>query len=401
MTYYEIIGLIAAIAGIISFGWFFYEKKFPWKKVSWKRVERGAERICREMVIKNDFKPSLIFGIGRGGSIFGSIISGCLGHCPQLVVDRKYTWSDKGRMEDLIFRVNIPEKYLPNVLLVAGEAHSGRTMNLYYDYFKNMKAGQIKRAVFLFEKGCPTLIEFKGMKTTRKDLLLPWMFSKNYIRSDMQCGPKDECETRIILHIIRHAETSPGDGMFVGRTDYPLSIRGIEQALDVGRFLSSKKIARIYSSPTERAIKTATILHHFVPDADLTIDESLREMDFGEWDGLPRKEIAKRYFHAYEKWKENPSQNIPENAESPEIVGERLHQFLKKVEKVHYQSTRGSEIIAVSHKTAIRILLSKIELLRLRDYRKIKAPSGSVHTLTFSGNKWEFSGKLNYDGEAI
>ena len=393
MTYYELISLIAAIVGIISFTWLVYEKKFPLKKISWKKVQKGSEHICQEMV-NNAFKPTLIFGIGRGGSILGSLISGHLGHCPQLVVDRKYVWSDKGRKEDFIFRVDIPKKYLSNVLLVAGEAHSGRTMDLYYDYFKSMNAGQIKRAVFLFEKGCPTHVEFKGMETSRKELRLPWMFSKNYIRSNMECGPKNNCKTEIKLHIIRHAETTAGEDVFLGKTDYPLSIKGLEQSLNSGSLFAHKKIIKVYSSPCERAIKTAKIIQHFIPGSDLIIDELLREIDFGKWDGLPRKEIKKLYSNDYEKWEEDPSKNIPEGAESIENVSERCYQFLEKLEKTN-SAKNEIEIIMVSHKTTIRVLLSMIEFMRLSEYRNINVPNCSVHTLSFSCKKWEINNGID------
>lgn len=396
MTYYEIIGLMAAIAGIITFSWLISEKYFPIKRISWKKAEKGAEQICTKMA-RDDFDPSLIFGIGRGGSIMGSLISGCLGHRPQLVVDRKYVWNEKGRSEDLIFRINIPNKYLQNVLLVAGEAHSGRTMDLYYDYFKNLKAKQIKRAVFLFEKGCPTHVEYTGMKTKRKDLWLPWRFSEKYITSDMECGPRGECESQIKLHLVRHAETTAGEDIFVGRTDYPLTINGIEQALDTGRRFSSKQITRIYSSPSDRALMTAKVINYFLHNADLIIDDDLRELDYGKWDGLLRRVIIEKFGQEYELWQADPHKNYPSEAEPPEEVAERLFNFLKKIEKTHCLTNKGSEIVVVSHKTAVRLLLAKIEHIPFRDYRKIQMQNCAVHTLIFSGKKWEYSGELNFN----
>ena len=395
MTFYEIIGLIAAIIGIISFAWLIHEKYFPIKRISWRNAEKGAEQICIKMA-QDDFDPSLIFGIGRGGSIMGSLISGCLGHRPLLVVDRKYVWSEKGRSEDLIFRVNIPNKYIQNVLLVAGEAHSGRTMNFYYDYFKNLKARRIKRAVLLFETGCPTHVEYKGMITKRKNLWLPWRFSNKYITSDMECGDRDECKPHIKLYLIRHAETTAGENIFVGKTDYPLTINGIEQALDAGRKFSSKQIARIYSSPSGRALMTAKIINHFLHDSDLIIDEGLQELDYGKWDGLNRTEIIKNYGKEYELWQIDPHKNCPPEAESPDDVAERLYNFLTKIQNTYYLANKGSEIIVVTHKTAIRLLLAKIELIPLKEYRKIYIPNCAVHTLSFSGKKWEVMEKINY-----
>lgn len=135
MNVYEIFGFISAIATIISFGWLLYEKRKPLRRISWRSAKKAANKIADQLV-KDKYYPSLIFGIGRGGAIFGSMISGSLGHCSLVVVDRKYNWSSKGRVQEILFHINIPVEYLKSVLLVAGEAHSGTTMDRYYDYLK-------------------------------------------------------------------------------------------------------------------------------------------------------------------------------------------------------------------------------------------------------------------------
>ena len=100
MDLIAIIGLISAVFGIITFGYFFLEKR-PKRKIHWKSAERYSELIVKKLA-SDGYLPSVIFGIGRGGAIFGSMISGAMGHRPLIVIDRKYEWSEKGRIEDII-----------------------------------------------------------------------------------------------------------------------------------------------------------------------------------------------------------------------------------------------------------------------------------------------------------
>lgn len=98
------------------------------------------------------FSPTLIVGIGRGGAIMGAMISGCLGHRPLVVIDRKYVWREGRRIDDMILRLHFPSNFLDKVLLVAGEAHTGSTMRLYHSYFTEIGAKMIRRDAFYAQR---------------------------------------------------------------------------------------------------------------------------------------------------------------------------------------------------------------------------------------------------------
>ena len=72
-----------------------------------------------------------------------------------------------------------------------------------------------------------------------------------------------------------------------GRTPgVPLTEVGIDQAEKIGKFLKPFNISAIYSSPIERAEKTAEIVakHNSI---DYKIDERLIELDMGKFTGMP------------------------------------------------------------------------------------------------------------------
>lgn len=174
-----ILGLIGAISAI----WYFREKLIPLRRLSWKFVEKAAKKIAEEMTAEN-FSPTLIVGIGRGGAIMGALISGSLGHRPLVVIDRKYTWKEGDRFEDMIFPIDLPIILLEKILILSGEVHSGNTMKCYFEHFKKLGAKSIRRATLFYEKGATVIVDYTGLESSRKNILMPWMFTKQYIRAD-------------------------------------------------------------------------------------------------------------------------------------------------------------------------------------------------------------------------
>lgn len=63
------------------------------------------------------------------------------------------------------------------------------------------------------------------------------------------------------LFIVRHGETKANErGIEAGPLDYPLTRKGVKEALFIARTLSKVKMNAVYSSPVFRAVETAKIL---------------------------------------------------------------------------------------------------------------------------------------------
>ena len=90
------------------------------------------------------------------------------------------------------------------------------------------------------------------------------------------------------LYLIRHAEPVLR-GVFLGSTDPGLSDRG---RADAERKLGAMEVACVYSSPLNRACETAQVIPCGTPPVLL---DGLREMSFGEWEGLTWAEIETHY----------------------------------------------------------------------------------------------------------
>jgi broad specificity phosphatase PhoE len=92
--------------------------------------------------------------------------------------------------------------------------------------------------------------------------------------------PSRPAEVKEIV-LIRHAQSQGNvDGMWHGRTDGPLSVAGEESLEYLGRRLSTWEFDVVYSSPLERARKTAGAVSE-----DVLIEPDLIEMNVGSWEG--------------------------------------------------------------------------------------------------------------------
>jgi probable phosphoglycerate mutase len=98
------------------------------------------------------------------------------------------------------------------------------------------------------------------------------------------------------LVLVRHGATEWSvSGRHTGRTDLPLSAAGREQAKDIrARVLSvidKERSVYTWSSPLQRARVTAELI---MGAAACTIDDRLREFDYGDYEGLTTAEIRER-----------------------------------------------------------------------------------------------------------
>ncbi len=135
----------SVLGGVVSF-WTIIKWLRPLKKISWRNVEKGIKQL-KEDLIRSNYYPTLIVGIGRGGSIVGALLSGSLGNVPIVVIDRVYDWTEQGRKEGFCENIRIT-KNIQRVLLVSGELHSGNTAKKYIEYFRSMGADEIKMLTF-------------------------------------------------------------------------------------------------------------------------------------------------------------------------------------------------------------------------------------------------------------
>jgi broad specificity phosphatase PhoE len=92
-----------------------------------------------------------------------------------------------------------------------------------------------------------------------------------------------------VVYLARHGETAWSlSGQHTGRTDLPLTERGERQARIVGERLRGLAFAKVLTSPSQRAVRTAELAgFHAVAE---TVPD-LAEWDYGQYEGRRTAEI--------------------------------------------------------------------------------------------------------------
>jgi broad specificity phosphatase PhoE len=169
--------------------------------------------------------------------------------------------------------------------------------------------------------------------------------------------------TRIFL--VRHGATVlTAEDRFAGATDVELSDEGREQARRLAVRLSRERIAAIYASPLGRTVETATILAqpHML---DVQIRDGLREISHGRWEQMTRREVEQQFPEEAAAWEKDPYTFAPVGGESGLAVTARALPVLMDIMRAH----SSGNVLVVSHKATIRLLLSSILGFDPRRYR--------------------------------
>jgi broad specificity phosphatase PhoE len=141
------------------------------------------------------------------------------------------------------------------------------------------------------------------------------------------------------LLLARHGETDWNrDQRWQGHSGPRLNEQGRRQARVLAAQLND--IDAIYSSDTIRARETAEIVGASL-DLSVETDPRLREVNFGEWEGLTRQEINERYAGAFGRW-EAFEQAEPNGGESDATMAERVLNALTEIAREHADDAYSS-----------------------------------------------------------
>jgi probable phosphoglycerate mutase len=153
--------------------------------------------------------------------------------------------------------------------------------------------------------------------------------------------------------LVRHGQTEWNlVGRYQGWGDSPLTPLGIAQAEAIGRHLREIPEARdaaIVSSPIGRARRSAELIHgQLGSDAPITLDERLREISLGSWDGFDRGEIAALVPGIFER-----DGRYEWYFRTP--TGETYDEFAGRIAS-WVEETAGKTLIVVAHGIVTRVM---------------------------------------------
>lgn len=183
--------------------------------------------------------------------------------------------------------------------------------------------------------------------------------------------------------LVRHGETAwNANGRWQGQAHVPLNDEGRRQAeLLAAHLAAGDRVDLIVSSNLVRASETALIVGR-ATGAQVVLDERVRELDIGEWQGLTADEVRTWDAERYLAVEHDPYHQSRPGGESGAQCGMRAALALE----VLADERAGGHVVVVSHGGTIRNLLQHIGLGRA-DRMVVGNTSCSklVHELTAEG----------------
>ena len=123
------------------------------------------------------------------------------------------------------------------------------------------------------------------------------------------------------LWLVRHGQTDfSRENRFCGSIDPPLSDIGQRMAEALGESHGKDKWDAIYCSPSLRARQTATPLAKRA-GRELVTDDGLREISYGDWEGMKHEEAKAKFPDVYAYWAQDTASRGTPNGESRSSSG--------------------------------------------------------------------------------
>jgi broad specificity phosphatase PhoE len=179
------------------------------------------------------------------------------------------------------------------------------------------------------------------------------------------------------LILLRHGETEWSlAGKHTGRTDVPLTPHGEKCALELRPVLAKRDIAAVFTSPAQRAVKTAELALGPLA-ATAQQDPDLWEWDYGGYEGMTTPQIQQLNPGWY-LWRDGV---IPGDRDHP---GETVEQVAARTDRVLSRVRPllpDGDVVLVAHGHVLRILTARWLGLNPMDGRLFRLDTGTVSDL--------------------
>lgn len=183
------------------------------------------------------------------------------------------------------------------------------------------------------------------------------------------------------LYMVRHGQTAASrENRFSGSSDPPLTAVGEAMAEAFGKAYAAVTWDAICTSPMLRTRQTAAPLCRLAGVA-ATVEDGLKEIDYGEWEGLRQDEVRQRWPDAYEYWAHDVASRGTPGGETAFHVAARA---MRVVEAIRTRYQHGN-VLLVSHKATLRVITCALLGLDVRLFRqRIAQPVAAVTMFVLS-----------------
>lgn len=188
----------------------------------------------------------------------------------------------------------------------------------------------------------------------------------------------------LTVYFLRHGQTalSREDSFCGSGLDPELTPEGLEMADAFAAAYHSKPWRAIYSSNLRRGIATAKP----VCDASgmaMQVRNGVNEIAYGQWEGQTKASVEREYHDDYLSWLADPAGHAPTGGELAFTVATRSLRVIDEIK----QQFRDGNVLVVSHKATIRIILCSLLGIDIGRFRyRLACPVGSISVVEFSSD---------------
>jgi phosphoserine phosphatase len=187
------------------------------------------------------------------------------------------------------------------------------------------------------------------------------------------------------LILVRHGETDWNvQEIFRGRADVELNSTGKKQAELLAQYLKNIKLDAVYTSPLERALRTAQIVtgqqHRLQPEPMM----ELNDFDFGEWQAMSKADVKEKYPDILDRWQKDPQRARIPGGESLNDVKKRVQKAVKDIVSRHEEGS----VLIVSHRIILKAIILNLLGLDLSHFNNIRVDN--VGVTSFGYEKGDF-----------
>jgi phosphoserine phosphatase len=170
----------------------------------------------------------------------------------------------------------------------------------------------------------------------------------------MERRMKENNSARTIIILVRHGECRGNrEGLFRGRSDFPLNEVGLSQAIELAKEVKLFQPIRIFTSPLSRARQTAEAISR---ECNIEIEErfGMNNIELGPWEGKFKEFIAQKYPEQWQVWLNEPEKLTVSGMESLDQVQKRAKKDLDDLIKQYF----GKTIVIISHRAVLKPLIA-------------------------------------------
>jgi len=176
------------------------------------------------------------------------------------------------------------------------------------------------------------------------------------------------------IDVIRHGEPVGGRRYRGHGVNDPLTEKGWQQMW--GAVADCSDWQHIASSPLSRCLDFAQQLSKKLR-IGYSVDDRLKEIGFGTWEGLTPDEIIANDIDALKQFYKDPIRNRPEGAEPLETFSSRVWEAYEDISRKHI----NEKVLIVGHAGVIRAITANILGMDLNHvYSNLKIEYGGIVT---------------------